>query len=314
MWYFMAANCDEFPELALVARGSKPAAKLEDLDPNAAARAVAVAQAWGLVTSVLDQSGTPRLVERDLALQFSGEPVTLFASSECLLVETLVEADRRQRMGGPLRKPSIEISGHLLGYPECCRRFFADLPTQDDGAVLGAYIHSGQATRCERIVVQDAPDPYLNFFPPLVSPVTWFPCSFTCSVSSEQAAEVVDAIREGRLGELSRSIRTEYLEGLTLAFRRFLFVQLLACELKDGWYEYGYVADALCYTRQESLLQSEAVQAFRREVTSVFSSFRRFRVVEDGIVLQDAAGAELGGMLREPALLLRSGPKVMVGE
>lgn len=290
-------------EMLLLLAGLKPAVKLEDLTTEARLNAMRVAADNGLAVREVTQTNAPSTKERGLG-EDSRVLTTLFLARDTAVVERLVMADAAQRQGGSSRVAAIFDSGRLLGYPDCCVRFFAELPTQTDRSALDEYLHSGRATPCQNIRYVETEEPLMNIFPPDVSPVTWFPCSFQCEAATRYALKVLDALK----GKASKGIREmrRRLSGLTLVSGRFTFVHLGRVTQKGDWFDYEEVSDALSFSTESVLVESTVVAEFRREVSQVFAAYRRFRITPDGVML-DGPGGRLTGRPRKCWLLLGSG-------
>ena len=279
-------------ETSLFFAGLKPALKLEDLGPVAVSVLRAVAAAKGVEVAVVGQDGAPTTEERDLAPSRVSRH-TLFLARDNEALWDLLDAETAQRKGGAGRSQAIEQSGLALGYPECCAHFFAGLDRQDDSAVLDAYLHS--AARHE------TSDPLLNIFPPLASPVTWYPCSFQCEATLDLARRSLSVLRGG---DEPPSSLTDRLSGLVVAFERFLFVQFHGSTAEDGWFEYEAVSDALSCAREEPLLQSPALGDFRKTVGKVAASSNRVRATSDGLEFKSAKGVGVSARFLRRAMVL----------
>lgn len=279
-------------ETSLFFAGAKPALKLEDLGPVAVSVLRAVASAKGVQVAVVGQDGAPTPESRDMAV-FANARHTLFLAWDNEALWDLLSADTAQRRGGTARAAAIERSGLVLGYPECCARFFACLDRQDDSAVIGAYLESSAR--------HHAVDPLLNIFPPLVSPVTWYPCSFRCEASLDLARRSLVALEGG--DEPPANLRSR-LSGLVVAFERFLFLQFHGRSGDDGWFDYDAVSDALSSAREEALLKSMKLADFRRLVGQVAASFSGVRPGREGLEFRSADGGCVEGRFLCRAIVL----------
>ncbi len=112
-----------------------------------------------------------------------------YISADKSRLERLMELEDREFDGGSpsdRRQTIIEI-GQALGYPECCAAAFASLPIQDDSHVMGAMLG--------RLPDVTTPIPWeLNFLPPMVSPVFYYPCKPDCPASLDLARRYLDAL------------------------------------------------------------------------------------------------------------------------
>jgi len=283
-------------ELRLFLLGRKPAVKLEDLGREELARYEELARTGGFAASTLLQTG-PHPESRDLGTDDSGRVQTLFLGRDEAWIEELLESEaleRRGGRGGRTRSGAIMRSGRLLGYPDCCASFFARLQRQSDSFVLGSYrAGAGPAAAAPGgVAFIEALHPLLNMFPPMVSPVTWFPCSFSCAGSLSLATDRFAALQadEPHRAEEMR----QGLSGLTLVFERFLFVHLHDVSFSRGRYEYSRVSDALSFTGERALTGSPAISAFRDRVTSLFAAHERARFAGSDITLEGSAGSAAG--------------------
>ena len=143
-----------------------------------------------------------------------------------------------------------------------------------------------------------AASPLLNFFPPLVSPVNWFPCSLSCDVSSEVAQRRMDLLLDQQPGRVQAIL--DALPGVTLAFDRFAFVHLYGPRREDEWLHYSSVSDALSFSTAPGVADSVLARSFRRNVTVPLARAGAVRVSGDAIALRAAAGAKAAGRLLRP--------------
>lgn len=285
-------------ELLLLKVGAKPAVKLEDLDACSLARLTADAQSAGLAFRAVAQRHGPQPASRGLADPTAGVPHTLYAARQPEVLSQLVQAEAEERLGGRGRRQAQLKSGELLGYPECCRRFFAGLERQDDHFVLQHYQRDSSGSG-----PPSAASPYLNIFPPLVSPVTWFPCSFSCEASVKVAESRMPLLRKEcpPRAELLPSA----LPGVVVAFDRFAFVLLHEPRRQNGWLHYSSVSDALSFSGAPGLVGSTQARAFRSNVTAPFGQAEAVRITGDAIELGTAGAAGRVGRLLRPASVFR---------
>jgi hypothetical protein len=140
--------------------------------------------------------------------------------------------------------------------------------------------------------------PLLNIFPPLVSPITWYPCSFHCAASLGQAGLFA---AEMQMLDRGLTASLDHLGGLTLVFERFLFVHLHGAASRAGWVEYNSVSDALSWTRDALFVESARLKVFRRNVTHYLAGAQRLRLHGETIELQlDCGCNQLGVLKSEP--------------
>jgi len=285
-------------EFFLLKAGAKPAAKLEDLDEPSLARLAAEAKAAGLVARAVAQHSGPKPGSRGLADPASGVPHTLYLARQEQVLSRLIEAEAEERLGGRGRKKAQMTSGELLGYPDCCRRSFAELERQDDLLVIRNYhrVHSGAGP-------PSAASPYLNFFPPMVSPVTWFPCTLTCHASIS-AAKTRMALLQKECAPRARAI-SDALDGVVLAFDRFAFVMLHEPRKRNGWLHFSSVSDALSFSGAPGFVDSTRARDFRTGVTAHLSRVDAVRINGDKIELGAAGGNHGAGLLQRPVYVFR---------
>ena len=280
-------------EFLLLKAGARPAAKLEDLDGSSLAHFIGAARAAGLAQRVMAQQEGPPPDSRGLAAPPAGVPHTLYLARDEAVLAELVAAEARERRSGRGRRDAQLTSGRLLGYPDCCCRFFAGLERQDDGLVIRSYQRDREGPGPPA-----AASPLLNFFPPLVSPVNWFPCSLSCDVSSEVAQRRMDLLLDQQPGRVQAIL--DALPGVTLAFDRFAFVHLYGPRREDEWLHYSSVSDALSFSTAPGVADSVLARSFRRNVTVPLARAGAVRVSGDAIALRAAAGAKAAGRLLRP--------------
>jgi hypothetical protein len=278
-------------ELLLFTLGHKPAVKVEDQGPEGVEELRTLAQKGGFHFEAIARDSGPTPEERDMDSGGGERLSQVFISREEPAIALLVEMERRERSSGNQRREAIVRSGELLGYPPCCVRFFAGLKRQDDEAVLEAYRKNpGLALHAS---------PIFNIFPPLASPVTWYPCSFHCAASMARAGTMAADMQ--MLGKgLTASL--DHLAGITLVFERFLFVHLHGACRSEGWVKYGSVSDALSWTRDPLFVESERLKVFRQNVTQHLAAARCLRVHGDAIELQLECGCVQIGVLQSESL------------
>jgi hypothetical protein len=288
-------SCEDV-EWSLLLSGEKPSAKLEDLDEEHLAWYMAHAAHKGVFCRPVTQDGAPSPEGRGFAAAGSRPLQTLFLSWNEHALDDLVAAEAAERGGGSDRGSAQERSGILLGYPRCCARFMAGLRRQEDDGVLATYRQEPGHWLLAR-------NKLLNFLPPLVSPVTWYPCSLGCKASVDKAKHYMAALARSNHARADK-IRS-VLPGAVCVFSRFCFVHLHGVHFDGGWVRYSGVSDALSYTVQPSLTGSGRILAFRNEVTEVFARYRRVLFEPDRVVLRCGRGRERGGQLLKAPLLLR---------
>lgn len=275
-------------EFVLATLGAKPAAKLEDLPSREVSRYCRLARQAGLVVREVPLSDGPEPRDRGLGSDGTGPVSMLFVGPSATVLEELVHAERVERQGGNGRSRGQVTSGHLLGYPDCCTTRFSKLERQDDSTVMADFVRQGGGRLIE------ASDPLLNFFLPLVSPVTWYPCSFACRESVLLGRTRLQAVEQGDPGR-ARAIRKS-LPGLTLVFDRFLFVHLHGVRRIAGAVGYDSVSDALSFVSQDSPMHEGVAGRFRSEVTRVVAAAERIAIRGNEIVL-DSGERTRGGQL-----------------
>jgi hypothetical protein len=287
-------------ELSLLFLGVKPAAKLEDLDYADAWRMAEESISHGLSVSIVRQDVGPTPEQRGLACRSGRGVFTLYVSKDGDAVFKLADLDREQKGSGRRRKDAILRSGLLLGYPDCCARFFAALDRQDDARVMAAY--RSTAGPHNGIAQLAASGPLLNVFPPLASPVTWYPCSFACKAAAAAAERAMVLLEEG-VPERAAAIR-DALAGVTLVFDRFRFVHFAGASMEGDTLACRGVADALSFTDAPRFTGSDPLVDFRVEVTSRLSGCDAVRFEKDAVVA--LCGDREVGRLRplSPALVV----------
>ena len=282
-------------ELTLFLEGLKPAVKLEDLTSAELTRHEQQAVELGLSASTLMQTG-PTPQSRNLGDDGSGSSHTLFLARQGRHVMELMDMERLERRGGAGRAQAIYRSGRLLGYPDCCARAFCVLPRQDDTAVMAAYAQRGSGIPpafAKDIVFVQASHPFLNMFPPMVSPVTWFPCTFECP--SCQALAETQAVPLSRLQPDWSAEMAAGLPGFTLVFDRFLFLHFQDCEVDGKWLRFERVSDALSFAGDKALCESRSLSRFRSDVAAVVAGHTALRLDGETITLRDDRKRELQG-------------------
>ncbi len=284
-------------EAALFAACLKPALKLEDLTPvEGRSWRQKIASIQDVVSSLKDQRALPSPESRLLGRAGGTfkHPITLYVAHRPEVLAELLRVEDEQKTGGPRRAEAIRTAGRLLGYPPCCTAAFADLPRQDDPVVVASYGRSAPSNGMVRSLVSESP--LLNFFPPLAAPVTWYPCSFSCTAS-------LDAARAGhaRLAPEAAQDLTAFLSGVVLAFDRFRFLHLHDARVESGRILYDGVSDALSTPSAPlALSRSSRLRAFRRMVSTVVAGGRELVVAGDRIVVSSSDGSQSSGVLLEP--------------
>ncbi len=287
------SSTSENIELALFMHGIKPAVKVEDQSLEAIAALRTMAGSVGAFMEVVERDSGPSAEERDMDSGAGSRLSQVFLSREESAMPLLVEMERRERRGGNQRREAMIRSGEMLGYPACCVRFFANLPRQDDKAVLAAYgAGAGVAMPSH---------PYFNIFPPMVSPITWYPCSFHCASALSLARE--GAAKLQMCGH-ELSMPPERLAGITIVFQRFLFVHLHDVTRSGDWMEYGKVSDALSWTRDPLFVEAEILREFRLRVTEPLAAGCALRLVGDVVEMRLADGGPLvrGDLQKAPLI------------
>jgi len=284
-------------EAALFDAGLKPTLKLEDLTPGERRRWWYRHDAPTIACgAVQDQRKLPSTGSRLLAGKGSQfrHPITYYMSHSHEALHELLRCEREQRTGGPGRAEAIRTAGRLLGYPDCCTAAFATLERQDDAQVVAAY---GRNVTAEgKVRVLRAADPLLNFFPPLSSPVSWYPCSLSCSASVMLARRALSLLPDQEADRLRG-----FLSGAVLAFDKFRFVHLHGAALDGDRITWESVSDALSTPfPPRALAGSSILRAFRREVTRVFASARELTLTEEAISVRTARGRIVRGLLLAP--------------
>ncbi len=280
-------------ELELFQEGLKPSLKLEDLTPDEGERLKAELQQRGNRVELVGQEGAPAPFERDMG-DAALPPVTLFASPIGTLLEELVASERQERTSGSSRLQAILRSGELLGYPRCCVEAFAARPRQDDGEVVKALLSAGDP--------EERHPALLNFFPPMTSPVSWYPCSLHCGAALEVAERWLKGLASS--DPLARHHRLDVLAGSTLVFGRFLFIHL-PLAVKDGAsVRFDGVTDALSFTGEKRLVESPVLQQFREEVTEQFPKAGSLLLKGDSLVVMSDSGGPLEGRILQEVSLL----------
>jgi len=288
-------------EWTLLTLGEKPAAKLEDLDQEHLAWYMAHAAAKGIFAKPVSQSGAPSPEVRGMATAGRHELFTLFLAWNEHAVDELVRCEATERAGGPSRGLAQERSGILLGYPPCCVSFMSGLARQEDDGILQTYRSAGSS-------IAKSSHKVLNFLPPLVSPVTWFPCSLHCSASEKKGTHYLAALARAD-HERAEKVRA-VLPGVVLAFRRFCFVHLHGAHVHGAELRYSGVSDALSYTSLIPLSASAEIKRFRAEVTHVLAQYRRVFLASDAIVLHCGRGrTRTGKLLKTPLVLAFPGAR-----
>ncbi len=279
-------------ELLLFTLGHKPAVKVEDQDSNRVDELCSMASRGGFFFEAIARDSGPTPEERDMNSGQGSSLSQVFLSRDEAAIPLLIEMERLERRGGNQRRKAIIRSGEILGYPSCCVSAFANLRRQDDEAVLDTYRASlGPAI--------DAA-PIFNIFPPMVSPITWYPCSFQCSASLAQAGEVAT---EMQALDKKLTAQLAHLEGITLVFERFLFVHLHGATKVEGKLEYRAASDTLSWTRDPLFVESSRLWAFRRNVTEQLASAGSLRLERGGIELQSQGGDVAHGAVNGDPLI-----------
>ena len=280
-------------EWALLLSGHKPALKLEDRTQSEVGRWWDAAAANRFSVAVVKRLSGPRPERRNLSSAEGKRRFDVFVAPRKSIVDELADLARKERASGDARSKAIIRSGELLGYPSCCAEFMAGLPRQDDDTVMSAY-------RQRAAGVVSLPSPLLNIFPPLVSPVTWYPCSLHCSATLEYANRVQTEteILEPAIASLA---------GLTLVFGRFLFVHLVNAQLQDGWWLYEGVADALSFASEAVVLDSQHIRSFRHQVTNCFAQGSACGIEGDSVRVRLPQNEATGKMLLAPLVVYSHG-------
>jgi hypothetical protein len=291
-------RCAPNIELVLFLHGLKRATKMEDLDLGTVQSCAEEVAAAGGLAEPIRQSG-PGPGARGLA--FAGHHRwTLFMARSARELAALIAAEGAERRGGEARGAAIRRSGRLLGYPDCCAARFAARPTQDDDSTLAALAASGGGLVRGPVRAADA---LLNVFLPMVSPVTWYPCSLECRSARSAGLAGMRLLRKvDRRRWLD--VRSA-LPGLTLLFRRFELVHLHGIRRSGAGFAYNGVSDALSFSGDPALIRSEQVALFRRDVASIFAAFCKITLAGGGILLEDAQGGRIEGVPARPMLALR---------
>lgn len=191
-------------ELFGLAVGLRPVAKKEGRDAD----------------EILKVSG----IMHDLGFLVVKNPVTgcVYVSRETDRIERLIQLENGEFGGGSpeARVQVIREIGISLGYPECCATAFARHRMQDDGYVMGCFIECEKAVAQEN-VVRDIPW-QLNFLPPMVSPIFFYPCHSRCGAALALANRYIDEmerVRPGTTAAMKRQLR-----GVVIATGRWDFV------------------------------------------------------------------------------------------
>ncbi len=281
-------------ELLLFELGHKPAVKVEDQGLAEVARLRAMANREGAFIDVVERDSGPTAEARDMHSGEGARSFQVFLSNTASAIPLLIEMERRERRGGTQRLKAIARSGEILGYPACCVRSFATLPRQDDAALVEAYREqSGDFPECH---------PIFNIFPPMVSPVTWYPCSLSCANTAAQADASLAVLQKhgGHHAE-----RVSRLQGVTIVFSRFLFAHLHDAHRRDDWIDYGEVSDALSWTTDPLFVEAEPLSSFRREVTELLGGGCALKISDGRIVVRPRDGTEArrGELLDLPLLI-----------
>ncbi len=191
-------------ELFGLAAGLRPVAKKEGRDAD----------------EILKISGPMR----DIGFLVVRNPETgcVYVSRESDRIDRLMQLENGEFGGGnpEARMQVIREIGICLGYPDCCATAFARHRMQDDGYVMGCFIECEKAVAHGNIV-RNIPW-QLNFLPPMVSPVFFYPCHARCgqalALADRYIAEM-DAVRPGTAAAVKRQLR-----GVVLATGRWDFV------------------------------------------------------------------------------------------
>lgn len=287
-WSALASATDL--EFHLTSIGAKPAAKLEDLSPARLERYVASAGEAGLDVAIVPLDSGPGPGERGLAAPETSDVSMLFAATNREVLRHLLEAEKKERRGGSRRAASQAVSGRLLGYPHCCTTRFTQLASQNDSTVMTDFASMGKGAL-------RAIHPVLNFFPPLVSPVTWYPCTFDCRFSLETGLEMMAAL-QAKAGARTAAIRSA-LPGLTLVFGRFCFVHLHAPKREAGGISFQSVSDALSFVAPDSRLHDGPAGRFRAEVAEPLAVCSHLAVQGRRVVASDGH-SQFCGELESP--------------
>ncbi len=278
-------------EVMLFFLGLKPAVKVEDQRPDDVATLSRLASGLGAAFEVVERTTGPTTAERDMVAD-SNRTLQVFLARDPAGIPMLMEMERRERRGGSQRRRAIARSGALLGYPDCCVRFFLTLSRQDDDHVIAEYRKQGPFAPTDAL---------FNIFPPMVSPLTWYPCSFHCQASRRQVGEAL-----ARMEMLSPGRpRDELLEGVTLVFGRFLFVHLRGVVFDGDWIRYGEASDALSFTADPLFSQAEPLQTFRQQLTECLGSANALKVHERRLSILLGDGKILEATLAEAPMLFR---------
>jgi len=288
-------------DLRLLLAGARPAAKLEVLTPARARAYARLAAGHGLAAVSVDAQGEPSPESRGFSAEEGAGSQALFLARDERVLEELVGAERRERRGGPGRADAIRLSGRLLGYPHCCVDHFASLERQDDPRVLAAYAAgSGPG---DPLSWMRAAGPLLNFFPPMVSPVTWYPCSLECAHSKTLAHHWANQLTRGHEDE-PMPAWDETLAGAVVAFERLAFVQLHGARRVGDRLQYEGVSDALSFSGEPALTRSSRLARFREQVTLRFAAAGRLQTTRSLLVLEDSYGRRVRGNPKTRPLLI----------
>lgn len=280
-------------ELDLLLCRLRDTAKFEDRNQRETADLCQELVNNGFYFRAVAQDGFPPGAERGMA-SLANSMTTVFAASDPVLLQQLIDCDTAQRSSGQARPRAIAECGRLLHYPECCSQAFSALDEQNDEYVLQRLRHRMPAASHEHLQglpVYSAPG-IMNFLVPGVSPVLWTPCSLVCPESIEQGNHMM-----GRL--LSRlpswtSLRSARQSGLCLMFSRFALVHLTGARLGDRGFHYDGALDAASFEAEERFLSSNELAVFRRDVTSVLASGSVFRIETDNQwVVEDGNGTAI---------------------
>jgi hypothetical protein len=281
-------------EVMLFFMGLKPALKVEDQRPEEVAALTRLAHGLGAAIEVLERTTGPTTAQRDMVAD-DKRTMQVFLARDPAAIPLLLEMERRERRGGSQRRRAIARSGDLLGYPPCCVRFFLTLEQQDDDHVIAEYRKQGPFAQTDAL---------FNIFPPMVSPLTWYPCSFHCQASRAKVGEAL-----ARLHMLSPSgmERDEILRGVTLVFGRFLFVHLRHAHFDGEWICYSEVSDALSFTADPLFVDAPPLVGFRQQLTERLGAGRALRLREALLSVRMADGSVREATLAQAPMVFRFG-------
>jgi hypothetical protein len=164
-------------EAMLLARGIKPTAKIEMLEPAKAQGLAAALRGEGLHVVLLEEVATPNLARRaDAAGVERDDRYTVVAGREPDDVAQLVALIREAAPDDPA---SWRGAGRLLGYPDCCTAALAVHPLALQTSDMHLLAQSIARTQGR---IEAALDPFLPS-----ATIEYFPCRMDCPASLERA-------------------------------------------------------------------------------------------------------------------------------